>query len=226
MRADPPAAPVRVLLAGAWAVMRGSLLGGHDGIELVGAAATDADTIRLARRTRPDVVLIDSTNGLHVLATARRLLSEPHHAEVILLGRFEREGDVLAALHSGIGGLVDKDAAPDELARAVRMSAGGAAFIIPSKQRGSAPRLAPSRRARERLASITAGERDAVALAVRGQRDEAIADQLAIGVPTVRSRLSSAMRKLAARDRSALVIAAYEAGLLEPPSRRPDPHEE
>jgi DNA-binding NarL/FixJ family response regulator len=226
MPADPPADAIRLLLAGAWAVMRGSLLGGREGIELVGAAATDADTIRLARRTRPDVVLIDSTNGLHVLATARRLLAEPDHAEVILLGRFEREGDVLAALHSGIGGLVDKDAEPDELARAVRMSAGGAAFILPAKQRGFSPRLAPSRRTRERVTSITAGERDAVALAVRGHRDEAIAAQLAISVPTVRSRLSSAMRKLGARDRSALVIAAYEAGLLQPPSLRPDPNEE
>jgi DNA-binding NarL/FixJ family response regulator len=221
------AGTIRVLLAGPGAAMRGSLLAFRDGIEVVGAAATDADTIRLARRTHPDVVLLDSANGMHVLATARRLLAVPNlgRIQVLLLGRFEREEDVLAALRSGIGGLVDKDAAPDEVLRAVRMSASGAAFILPGRRRPSALRLAPSRVVRERLASITAAEHDAIALAARGREDHEIAAQLAIGVGTVRSRLSSAMRKLGARDRSAL-IAAYETWLVQPPIPRPDPHEE
>src|SRR5688500_6541611 len=97
MFAEPPSGAgdrtgaIRVLLAGPGAAMRGSLLAFRDGIEVVGAAATDADTIRLARRTRPDVVLIDSANGMHVLATARRLLAEAGLAriQVLLLGRFE-----------------------------------------------------------------------------------------------------------------------------------------
>jgi DNA-binding NarL/FixJ family response regulator len=147
VRDGDPAGAIRVLLAGPGAAMRGSLLAFRDGIEVVGAAATDADTIRLARRTHPDVVLIDSANGMHVLATARRLLAEPDlgRVQVLLLGRFEREEDVLGALRSGIGGLVDKNAAPDEILRAVRMSASGAAFILPGRQRPSALRLAPSR---------------------------------------------------------------------------------
>jgi DNA-binding NarL/FixJ family response regulator len=109
------------------------VLGDDEGVDVVGAAATDAETIRLARRTRPHVVLLDSANGLHVLATARRLLADPDCAgiQVLLFGRFEREADVLGALRSGVGGLVDKHAAPDELLRAVRMSAGGAAFVFP-----------------------------------------------------------------------------------------------
>jgi DNA-binding NarL/FixJ family response regulator len=229
--ADRPAGAIRVLLAVSEPLSNGSvgsLLESHDGIDVVGAAATDAATIRLARRTRPDVVLIESANGLHVLATARRLLAEPDlgRTQVLLFGRFQREEDVLAALRSGIGGLVDRDAEPDEILRAVRMSASGAAFIIPRQRRGFPLRLAPSPEARRRLASITPEERDAVSLAARGQHDVEIARQLAIGVTTVRSRLSSAMRKLGARDRSALVVAAYETGLVEPEPNRTYPHEE
>jgi DNA-binding NarL/FixJ family response regulator len=228
---DPPAGTIRVLLAVSEPLGNGSvgsLLEAHDGIDVVGAAATDAATIALARRSRPDVVLIDSASGLHVLATARRLLAEPDLArtQVLLFGRFEREEDVLAALRSGIGGLVDRDAEPDEIVRAVRMSASGAAFVIPGQRRGFPLRLAPTREARQRLASITAEEREAVTQAARGQHDVEIARQLAIGVTTVRSRLSSAMRKVGARDRSALVVAAYETGLVEPEPTRVDHHKE
>lgn len=231
MPAEPPAGAIRVLLAVSEPLGNGSvgnLLEAHDGIDVVGAAATDAATIRLARRTRPDVVLIESANGLRVLATARRLVAEPELArtQVLLFGRFERDEDVLAALRSGIGGLVDRDAAPDEVLRAVRMSASGAAFVIPGPGRGSALRLLPSREARRRLASVTAEERDAVALAARGQHDVEIAGQLGIGVTTVRSRLSSAMRKLGARDRPALVVTAYETGLVAAKPTKTDPHEE
>jgi DNA-binding NarL/FixJ family response regulator len=147
-RDDDRSGAVRLLLAASDAVTRGPvglLLRAHDGIEVVGAAATDAETLRLARRTRPDVVLIESANGLHVLATARRLLAERDLAgtEVLLFGRFDRDEEVLAALRSGIGGLVDKNATPEELLRAVRMSASGAAFVIPRNRLGSAPAIRP-----------------------------------------------------------------------------------
>jgi DNA-binding NarL/FixJ family response regulator len=125
---DSPAGAIRVLLAVSAPLSNGSLgnlLDAHDGIDVVGAAATEAATITLALWSRPDVILIDSANGLQVLATARRLFAEPDLArtQVLLFGRLEREEDVLAALRSGIGGLVDRDAEPDEIVRAVRMSA-------------------------------------------------------------------------------------------------------
>jgi DNA-binding NarL/FixJ family response regulator len=177
MPAKPPAsfrdreeaATVRVLLAGPEAMTRGSvarLLGVAHGVEVVGAAATDADTIRLARGTRPDVVLLDSANGLHVLATARRLRAEGDEApiQVLLFGRHEREVDVLAALRSGIGGLVDKDSTPDELLRAVRMAAGGGMFVIAGKRQRPVERLDPSHLLRESLESISAAELVALSL--------------------------------------------------------------
>jgi DNA-binding NarL/FixJ family response regulator len=131
---------IRVLVAGGEALMRANLtavLGSGPGIVVVGEAASDDETVALARQTTPDVVLIDGADGLHVLGTARRLLADPElaGARVVMLGRVEREDNVLAALRTGIGGLVDRDAPPYELVQAVRTSAGGAAFVVSSTTR-------------------------------------------------------------------------------------------
>jgi DNA-binding NarL/FixJ family response regulator len=131
---------IRLLVAGGEPLVRASLtavLGTGTGILVVAEAATDEEAIALARRTVPDVVLIDGGNGLHVLGTARRLLADHVLARtrVVLLGRVEREEDVLAALRSGIGGLVDRDAPPYELVQAVRMSANGASFVVSATTR-------------------------------------------------------------------------------------------
>jgi DNA-binding NarL/FixJ family response regulator len=131
---------IRVLVAGGEQLMRASLaavLGTGTGIVVVAEAATDDETIALARRTMPDVVLIDGANGLDVVGTTRRLLADPELAgpRVVMLGRVEREEHVLAALRGGIGGLVDRDAPPYELVQAVRLSAGGAAFVVSTTTR-------------------------------------------------------------------------------------------
>jgi DNA-binding NarL/FixJ family response regulator len=131
---------IRVLVAGGEPLMRASLtavLGTGTGILVVAEAATDDETLALARRTTPDVVLMDGSNGLHVLGTTRRLLADPAllRTRVVMLGRIEREEDVLAAMRSGIGGLVDRDAPPYELVQAVRTSAAGAAFVVSATTR-------------------------------------------------------------------------------------------
>lgn len=149
MRADG-ARPgsIRVLIAGGEARVRASVsavLGTGNGMVVVGEAATDEEAIARARATRPDVILIDDGDGLHVLSTSRRLLADPELAgvQVLILGRFEREEDVLAAVRGGIAGLIDRDASPYELVRAVLVSASGDMFVLPSNMRRLAGRLEP-----------------------------------------------------------------------------------
>jgi DNA-binding NarL/FixJ family response regulator len=137
---------IRVLVAGGEALMRASVsavLGTGNGMAVVGEATTDDEAIALARETRPDVILIDGADGLHVLSTTQRLLADPDlvGTQVLMLGRFEREEDVLAALRSGIAGLIDRDAPPYELVRTVLLAAGGDMFVMPSNLRRLAGRL-------------------------------------------------------------------------------------
>jgi DNA-binding NarL/FixJ family response regulator len=142
---------IHLLIAGGAPLMRANLsavLGTGTGMAVVGEATTDDETIALARRTRPDVVLIDNADGLHVFSTTRRLLGDPElpGIQVLMLGRFEREEDVLAAMRSGIAGLIDRDAPPYELVRAVRLTASGAAFVVPSTLRRLIGRPTPETR--------------------------------------------------------------------------------
>lgn len=143
MPAEPPRkggdAVVRVLLAGS-ASMRDRVrteLRVDGGIIVVGEAGTDAELLAVARRERPQVVVIDTANGVHPLATARRLLADPQltATEVLMYGHFDREEYVLSAWRAGIGGLVARNVSPAELVRAVRMSASGAAFVLPPAHR-------------------------------------------------------------------------------------------
>lgn len=112
------------------------MLGSDAGILVVGEAGTDEDALALAQQLKPHVVLIDSADRLHVLASANRLLSDPalDGVQVLMFGRFVRDEHVLAAWRSGIGGLVDRDIAPADLAQAVRISATGAAFFVSSRR--------------------------------------------------------------------------------------------
>jgi DNA-binding NarL/FixJ family response regulator len=213
---------IRVLVAGGEPLMRANVaavLGTGTGIVVVGEAETDDEALAVALRTRPDVVLIDGADGLHVLSTTRRLLADPELAgiQVLMLGRFEREEEVLAALRVGIGGLVDRDVPPYQLVRAVRMSASGAAFVVPSTTRRLIGQAEPPRAARERLDSITDRERAIVTLVARGLSDAEIAARLGIGTSTAKTHLGRAMRKLRTPDRAALVALARETGLADPP---------
>jgi DNA-binding NarL/FixJ family response regulator len=210
---------IRVLLAGGEPLMRASVtavLGTGTGTAVVGEAATDDEAIAVARRTRPDVVLIDGADGLHVLTTTRRLLADPELAgtQVLMFGRFEREEDVLAALRIGVSGLVDRDVPPYELVQAVRMAARGAAFVLLSTRRRLLGHVEPSRVGRERLASITDREREVVALVARGLTDTEIAERLAISPSTAKTHLTRAMWKLHAPSRAAIVAIAREAGFI------------
>jgi DNA-binding NarL/FixJ family response regulator len=171
------AGTIRVLLAGSPALTRGDVpdtLDASDDIDIVGTAATDGPTLRLARLTRPDLVLLEQGQGLHVHATARRLLAEPDlpGVQVLLFGRYEWEEHVLAALRTGIGGLVDADCAPEQLLRAVRISAAGAAFVIPGMRR-----LAPLPPSSELLTWTSAAELAALSHLLRTDRTRSSPDE-------------------------------------------------
>ena len=73
----------------------------------------------------------------------------------------------------------------------------------------------PSTETRRRVASLSPRESDVLRLVSRGMTNGEIADELVVGEATVKTHVGSVLAKLGARDRVALVIAAYEAGLAD-----------
>ena len=219
---------IRVLIADGQALVRAAfrmLLETEAGISVAGTASTGEETITVARRTRPDVVVIDaSLPGLDCVEAIGQL-SESGAAVMLLIGS-EDEDRALAALRAGASGLLLKDAEPAELVRAIEVVARGDGMLSPSLTRRLIAELAsrsePDLPSSDLLEELTAREREVVALVALGLRNDEIAERLVVSPATARTHVSRAMIKLHARDRSQLVVFAYETGLAVPRTDAPD----
>lgn len=235
MAAEDPPIPIaplravrqsrRVILAEGEALVRAGLraLLEEDGtVTVVGEAATGEETLALAGELNPDVVLVDAgLPGLDSVETTRRLLAGSG-VPVMLLTTSETDQHTYAALRAGASGVVLKDTEPSELVRAVAVLARGDALLSPGFTRrliaDFASRPEPSQRGDERVAVLTSREREVVGLVAMGLSNGEIAEELVLSPATARTHVSRAMVKLGARDRSQLVVFAYETGLVLQPA--------
>lgn len=199
-----------------------ALLDAEDDIEVVGEAADGEEALRLARRTRPDVVLMDvRMPGLDGIAATRQIAADPALASVhvVILTTFELDEYVFEGLRAGAAGFLVKDTDASELIRAVRVVAAGDALLSPTVTRRLIAEFATRSRATRRspgVERLTAREREVVTLVAAGLSNEEIADELLMGVSTAKTHATRAMSKLGARDRSQLVVFAYESGMVLP----------
>ena len=196
------------------------MLGGGPDLEVVGEAGDGREGVALARRTRPDVVLMDIRMPvLNGLEATRLLHGEPDPPHVIVLTTFDADDQVRAALAAGADGFLLKDTPPAQIVEAIAKVADGEPMLSPSVTRGLISRLREeegedrSATARGRLAALTEREHD-VALAVgRGLSNAEIARELHLSVPTVKAHVSRLFDKLGATNRVQIAICVHDAGL-------------
>jgi DNA-binding NarL/FixJ family response regulator len=198
-----------------------TLLESEDDLACVGEAADGLTAVEVARRTTPDVILMDiRMPGIDGLEATRRILSDRdlHGTRVIVLTTFEIDEYVFDALRHGASGFLLKDTKPAEILQAIRLVADGAALLSPSVTRRLIREFISDSRRPTRphpyLHSLTDREREVVALVGEGLSNDQIADRLVISPATARTHVSRAMIKLSARDRAQLVVFAYQSGLV------------
>ncbi|GAA1039425.1 hypothetical protein GCM10009557_58030 [Virgisporangium ochraceum] len=216
---------IKVVVVDDQALVRGGfamILRTHADIDVVAEAGTGYEAIDAARQHRPDVILMDirmpDLDGLE--ATARILREADWPVRVLILTTFDPDEYVYQALRVGASGFVLKDIPPQQLATAVRTVADGGALIDPSITRRLISRFAVPPSANpavaDRARRLTDRERDVVVAVARGATNTEIADGLRIGPSTVKSHISSVLTKLGLRDRTQIVVFAYESSLVEP----------
>jgi len=217
---------IRVLVADDQALVRSGfrlILEAREDIEVVGEAENGAEAIELALRLDPDVILMDvRMPGVDGVEATRRLTEAGSRARVVILTTFDLDEYVHDAIRAGASGFLLKDVHPAQLVDAVRVVADGEALLAPTVTRRLLDRFArtlPDEKPPPALETLTARELEILRLVAGGLSNAEIADQLVVTEATVKTHVSSVLRKLQLRDRVQAVVVAYDAGLVHPSAR-------
>ncbi|UGT40092.1 response regulator transcription factor [Nocardia yamanashiensis] len=215
---------IRVVIADDQALVRAgfvALLDAQDDIEVVGEADNGEQALRLAREHAPDVVLMDIRMPvLDGLAATRAIAADTAltGVKVVVLTTFELDEYVFEAMRAGATGFLVKHTEPADLIKAIRVVAGGDALLSPSVTRRLVAEFATHAKPAPaaELSELTDREREVMALVAEGLTNAEIAERLFMSPATARTHVSRILLKLNARDRTQLVVMAYESGLVRP----------
>jgi DNA-binding NarL/FixJ family response regulator len=216
---------VQVVVADDQAVVRAgfrTILDAEPDLTVVGEAADGAQAVRVARRIRPDLVLMDvRMPGLDGISATEQLAG-PRVVDpvaVLVVTTFDLDEYVFGALRAGASGFLLKDVEPDELVAAVRLVAGGQGLVAPQVTRrliAEFARLPARQRGTDEVRQLTERERQILGLVARGLSNAEIAETLVVSPSTVKTHVGSLLAKLNCRDRVQAVVFAYEHGIAEP----------
>jgi DNA-binding NarL/FixJ family response regulator len=218
---------VRVLLADDQALVRSGfrmILESRPEIEVVGEAEDGFEAIEATRRLLPDVILMDvRMPNLDGVEATRRLVARSTESRILILTTFDLDEYVYEAIRAGASGFLLKDVRPQELVDAIHVVAKGDALLAPSITRRLLDRFAeqaPQEQVKPppQLEALTERELEVLKLIAKGWSNAELAEKLFLSETTVKTHVSSVLRKLGLRDRVQAVVVAYEAGLVRPGS--------
>lgn len=209
----------RVLLADDHELAREALrsvLSREPDLDVVGEARDGREAIDLARRLRPDLIVMDvRMPGLDGLAATREVLAAQSGALVVVLTSHENREYALEALRAGATGYLLKGATKQDvlatlrgvLAGEVRVQPEVAGRLLGQLARGEAPAGH----------GLSGRELDVLRLLARGRTNEAIGRELHLTLNTVKTHVSHILAKLGAADRAEAAARAARLGLLDDP---------
>lgn len=213
---------IRVLIVDDQELVREALeviIGAQPDMEVSGSLADGGAVVATVREARADVVVMDirmpRTDGI----TATRRLREAGFARlgILILTTFDDDEYVYEALRVGATGFLLKDALRPQILAAIRAVAAGDSLLSPSLTRRLIERhvTAPPSPCSPALDVLSPREREVFAELVRGRSNAEIGEALCLGEATVKTHITSLLRKIGVRDRVQAVIWAYENGFAK-----------
>ncbi|MFN7210030.1 MAG: response regulator [Aggregatilineales bacterium] len=212
---------MKILLADDHAILRAGLrllLGAQPDLSVVAEASSGTETLALAERTQPDLILLDlsmpSLGGLETLPLLRQVAP---NAKILVLTMHDDEGYLRQALRSGAAGYVLKKAVDGELIAAIRAVLRGEIYVHPAMTRALLEDILPPEQPADPnpWQTLSEREREVLILVARGYTSAEIAERLSLSAKTVETYRSRGMEKLNLRSRAALVQFALAHNLLK-----------
>ena len=232
--------PIRVVIADDQALVRSGfrlIVDRRPDLTVVAEAENGHEALRLTLELQPDVVLMDiRMPEMDGIEATRQIVASGSPARILVLTTFDLDEYVYAALRAGASGFLLKDVRARDLVEGIRLVADGNAILGPTVTGRLLDRFVecePSKHA-EAVSTLTVRENDVLRLLASGLSNNELAERLALSEATIKSHVSSLLRKLGVRDRVQAVIAAYDAGLVQPqpnsqlaaqPAERANPQE-
>lgn len=190
-----------------------ALINDQPDMEVVGKAASVADSVALAAELSPDIVLMDfrltDGTGADAGAAIRRVRPE---TKVIFLTREDTDGARFAALEAGASGFIHKSRAAAEVVQAIRTVARGGTLFTP---RAISTLLNKRREVDSQLEKLTPREKEVLRLMAEGVSSREIANRLGISYTTVRTHIRSLGSKLGVHSKLEAIVKARELALVE-----------
>ena len=208
--------PIRVVVVDDQALIRGGIKAIFERgteVQIVGEAADGESALRVVKRLRPDVVLMDlMMPGMNGAEATRQIVDAGPGTRALVLTSFASDDDVFPAIKAGASGYLLKDSQPRELMRAIRQVHRGQPVLHPTIARKVLREL--NRPSVSTAASrLTSRELDVLRLVARGLSNHEIAEELVLGETTVRTHVSSILDKLQVESRTKAALYALQEGL-------------
>ena len=194
-----------------------SILDEESDFEVVGEASDGLQTVRLAEKLQPDILILDlMMSGINGLEVTRQLNRKCPQISIIVLSMHSNEAYVLEALRCGAKAYILKDNSIDDLVNAVREVSAGRRYLSPqlSEKAIQVYTQKADAAAHDPLKDLTSREREVFQLAVEGSTNAEIAERLFVSPRTVEVHRSNLMHKLGIRSQTEMVKYAALRGLI------------
>jgi DNA-binding NarL/FixJ family response regulator len=215
-----PKKRVKVLIADDQTLFREGikdLLDNEKSIEVIGEAADGNEVVRLAKKLRPDVILMDiKLPHLDGVSATRLIRKELPDTNVLILSSYEDEAHVMESIQAGANGYLSKMLPAAELVNALKAFANDG-VMIPQQVMGKLLQgLRQMSSGDGSPVSLTKTEIRVLVLLGSGMSNKEIAAKMDCSVKTIKNHLNAIFQKLEVSNRTEAVVKGIEMGLISP----------